>query len=140
MKKENVINTWLAHQAELKELSVDHLTLLGSVARDEAWPDSDVDLLATFAEAKALSLLTVIGFQRKISELLDCPVDLGNATAVMPRLKPPLSLTWTESSKRDPKLWLGDMLDGIQEIEDATHQVEAETFVNNHRLIRVFRA
>jgi predicted nucleotidyltransferase len=36
MKKENVINTWLAHQAELKELSVDHLTLLGSVARDEA--------------------------------------------------------------------------------------------------------
>jgi uncharacterized protein with HEPN domain len=38
------------------------------------------------------------------------------------------------SSKRDPKLWLGEILDSIQEIEDATCQVEAETFVNNHIL------
>lgn len=38
------------------------------------------------------------------------------------------------SSKRDPKLWLGEILDSIQEIEDATCQVEAETFVNNRLL------
>ena len=88
MKKENVINTLVAHQAELKELGVEHLTLFGSVARDEAGPGSDVDLLAAFDETKALSLLTVVGIQRKISELLGCPVDLGNATAVKPRLKP----------------------------------------------------
>ena len=88
MKKENVINTLLAHKGELKELGVEHLTLFGSVARDEAGPDSDVDLLATFDEAKALSLLTVVGIQRKLSKLLGCPVDLGNATAVKPRLKP----------------------------------------------------
>ena len=36
------------------------------------------------------------------------------------------------SSKRDPTIWLGDILDSIQEIEDATHQVEAESFVINH--------
>ncbi len=39
------------------------------------------------------------------------------------------------SSKRDPKLWLGDILDSIQEIEDATRQVDAGTFVNNRLLI-----
>ena len=39
------------------------------------------------------------------------------------------------SSKRDPKLWLEDILDSILEIEDATHQIEAETFVNNGLLI-----
>lgn len=39
------------------------------------------------------------------------------------------------SSKRDPKLWLEDILDSILEIEDATHQIEAETFVNNRVLI-----
>lgn len=88
MKKKNVINTLLAHKAELQELGVDHLTLFGSVARDEGGIESDVDLLATFDETKALSLLTVVGIQRKISELLGCPVDLGNATAVKPRLKP----------------------------------------------------
>ena len=38
------------------------------------------------------------------------------------------------SSKRDPKLWLGDILESIQEIEDATHQVDAGTFVNNRLL------
>lgn len=39
------------------------------------------------------------------------------------------------SSKRDPKIWLEDILDSIREIEDATHQIDAETFVNNRLLI-----
>ena len=43
MKKEHVINTLLAHQVELKELGVNHLALFGSVARDEADPESDMD-------------------------------------------------------------------------------------------------
>ena len=88
MDKQTVISTLLAHQIELQELGVDHLTLFGSVARDEAGVDSDVDLLATFNKAKALSLLKVIAIQRKISEILGCPVDLGSKTAVKPRLKP----------------------------------------------------
>jgi len=88
MDKRTVISTLLAHQIELQGLGIDHLTLFGSVARDEADADSDVDLLATFNKAKALSLLKVIAIQRKISEILGCPVDLGSLTAVKPRLKP----------------------------------------------------
>ncbi len=88
MDKQTVISTLLAHQTELQELGIDHLTLFGSVARDEAGANSDVDLLATFNKAKALSLLKVVGIQRKIAEILGCPVDLGSATAVKPRLKP----------------------------------------------------
>jgi hypothetical protein len=34
------------------------------------------------------SLLKVVAIQRKISEILGCPVDLGSRTAVKPRLKP----------------------------------------------------
>jgi hypothetical protein len=88
MDKQTVISTLLAHQTELQELGIDHLTLFGSVARDEAGTDSDVDLLATFNKAKALSLLKVVAIQRKISEILGCPVDLESTTAVKPRLKP----------------------------------------------------
>ncbi|GJL56498.1 MAG: hypothetical protein NPIRA02_36300 [Nitrospirales bacterium] len=88
MDKQTAISTLLAHKAELKELGIDYLTLFGSVARDEAGPDSDVDLLATFDKAKAISLLNVVGIQRKISEILDCSVDLGSATAVKSRLRP----------------------------------------------------
>ena len=88
MNKSMVIQILLDHQAELKELGVEHLTLFGSVARDEAGPDSDVDLLAVFTQDKSLSLLKVVGIQRTISDLVGCPVDLSETGCVKPRLKP----------------------------------------------------
>ena len=88
MDKQTVIETLKMHQAELQELGVDHLVLFGSVARDESGPDSDVDLLATFNKSKALSLLKVVGIQRKISEMLGCRVDLGEKGFVKPRVQP----------------------------------------------------
>ena len=39
------------------------------------------------------------------------------------------------SSKRDPRIWIGDILDCIQEIEDTIHNVEAVNFLQNHVLI-----
>lgn len=39
------------------------------------------------------------------------------------------------SSKRDPKVWIGDILDSIQEIEDTIRNVEAGNFLENHILI-----
>ena len=88
MDKERVLKTLRDHERELKALGVEHLTLFGSVARDEADPDSDVDLLATFNKAKRLSLLKVVAIQRKMSDLLGCSVDLGELACVKPRLKP----------------------------------------------------
>jgi len=51
-------------------------------------PESDVDLVATFTKSKSLSLLKVIGIERKISELLGRPVDLGETCAIKPYIKP----------------------------------------------------
>ncbi|MFM7408024.1 MAG: nucleotidyltransferase family protein [Cuspidothrix sp.] len=39
------------HQQELKDLGVRSLELFGSVARNEAHSDSDVDLLAELSES-----------------------------------------------------------------------------------------
>ena len=39
------------------------------------------------------------------------------------------------SSKRDPKIWIGDILDSIQEIEDTVSNVEVVNFCENHVLI-----
>ncbi len=88
MDSQKVISTLQAHQKELKELGIEHLALFGSVARGEMSPDSDVDLLATFIKSKPLSLLKVIGIERKISEILGRPVDLGEASVVKPHVKP----------------------------------------------------
>ncbi|MEP1057222.1 nucleotidyltransferase family protein [Phormidium sp. FACHB-592] len=43
MKRDEVLSLVAAHQEELKQLGVKSLDLFGSVARDEARPESDVD-------------------------------------------------------------------------------------------------
>ncbi len=60
MKRDQVLAIVNAHQAELHNLGVKSLELFGSVARDEAHPDSDVDFLVEFAiEASLFDLFRV---------------------------------------------------------------------------------
>lgn len=58
------------------------LDLFGSVLRDDFRPDSDVDVLATFAPDAAWSLLDHAGMEAELSALLGRPVDLVNRRAV----------------------------------------------------------
>jgi len=39
------------------------------------------------------------------------------------------------SSNRDPKLWIEDILNSIQEIEDTLHHIEEAKFLDNHTLV-----
>jgi predicted nucleotidyltransferase len=45
MDKDRILATLRQHEAELKAAGIMHLSLFGSVVRDEATPQSDVDLL-----------------------------------------------------------------------------------------------
>ncbi len=63
------------------------LSLFGSIARDDAGPVSDVDLLAAFDEAHRLSLLDVIHIQNHIGSLLGAPVDLIEEGTLKPRVQ-----------------------------------------------------
>jgi uncharacterized protein len=76
MTREAVIAALHAHEAELRAAGVLRLSLFGSTARGEARPDSDVDLLATFDDARPLSLLDVIRIENWIADLLGQAVDL----------------------------------------------------------------
>jgi uncharacterized protein len=49
LKRSQVINRLQAHRAELQSLGVKSLAVFGSVARDTASINSDVDLLVEFA-------------------------------------------------------------------------------------------
>jgi predicted nucleotidyltransferase len=76
MKKDDVIQTLRAHQAEFsRKYHVKTLSLFGSVARDEAGADSDVDLLVEFSQP--VGLFQFIGFKQRLEALLGGPVDLG---------------------------------------------------------------
>jgi predicted nucleotidyltransferase len=76
MNRDAVIAALRAHEPELKAAGVVRLSLFGSTARDEARPDSDIDLLAAFDEAVPLSLLDVIRIENQLADLLGQPVDL----------------------------------------------------------------
>lgn len=68
------------HQAELKAMGVKSLALFGSVARDEAKPDSDVDFLVEFDDRS----IDLFGFSRVrlyLQDILGCSVDMGSEGA-----------------------------------------------------------
>ncbi len=66
-----------AHPSELKALGVLSLEIFGSVARGDAGPGSDVDLLVEFDRPIGLFL----------EQLLGCRVDLVMRDAVKPQLR-----------------------------------------------------
>jgi predicted nucleotidyltransferase len=87
MNRDAVITALRAHEAELKAAGVVRLSLFGSTARDAAGPESDIDLLATFDEARPLSLLDVIRIENQLADLLGQPVDLIEEGTLKPRVR-----------------------------------------------------
>ena len=74
-----------AHRTEIAIHGVKSLALFGSVARDEAGPESDIDLLVEFS--RPVGLLQFIDLKQYLEGLLGCPVDLGTPNSLKPRLK-----------------------------------------------------
>ena len=74
--REHVIAKLRAHERQLKDAGIVRLSLLGSTARGDAGPDSDVDLLAAFDHTRRISLLDIVGMELDLTEMLGCKVDL----------------------------------------------------------------
>lgn len=76
MKRSDALKKLKAQRQELKvRYGIGSLYLFGSVARDEADADSDVDLLVEFQ--KPVGLFEFIELQQTLEDLLGCKVDLG---------------------------------------------------------------
>lgn len=88
MKRDEVLSLVAAHEEELKQLGVKSLDLFGSVARDEAHPESDVDFLVEFN--RAVGLLQFIRIRHYLEDVLGRSVDLGTATALRQHLREPV--------------------------------------------------
>jgi len=68
----------------LQSYGASRIGIFGSYARDEAGPDSDLDLLVDFTDRK--SLLTLVRIKRELSEALGIQVDLLTEAAISPHL------------------------------------------------------
>ncbi len=86
MRRSEALALLRAHQADLNGFGLKSLALFGSVARDEAGPESDLDLLVEF-EGPA-NFDRYMGLKVFLEDLLACRVDLVMRTALKPRMRP----------------------------------------------------
>lgn len=85
MRRDDMLRFLAAQRAELQRFGVKSLALFGSVARDEAEEDSDVDILVEFDKPPGFSQFMDLKFF--LEDLLSCRVDLVTPRALKPRLK-----------------------------------------------------
>ena len=73
---DHVVERLRKHQNELKAAGLKHLFLFGSVARNEAGADSDVDLYFEKNRDAVLGLIEIGKLQERIEEILGVKTDL----------------------------------------------------------------
>jgi len=85
--RERTIDRLRAAEPEIRRLGVRRLALFGSVARGEARPSSDVDLLVEFAPGQK-SFDRFMALSDLLERLLSCPVELVTLEALSPFIGP----------------------------------------------------
>ncbi|MGK7906053.1 MAG: nucleotidyltransferase family protein [Synechococcus sp.] len=76
MKKKQVIAILRKHEAHIRQIGATGLYLFGSTARDEAGPDSDIDLFFDYAPDRPFSLYNLVDIKEFVSSLFNTPVDI----------------------------------------------------------------
>jgi predicted nucleotidyltransferase len=87
MDRETVIRVLKDHADEIRARGASALYLFGSTVRDEAAPDSDVDLFVDKRDPRTFSLITLIGLKHFLEDMLGADVDLVTREGLHPRLR-----------------------------------------------------
>jgi predicted nucleotidyltransferase len=76
-----------AHQAELHQLGVLHASVFGSVARGQARPESDIDVLVELDSDRPIGVFQYARLKLYIGELLGGASDVVNRRKLKPLLR-----------------------------------------------------
>jgi predicted nucleotidyltransferase len=89
MTSQEAIAVLVRHRADLEARGVRHAALFGSVARGEARPDSDLDILIELDPDAKLDIFDYAGIRRYIAELFATgSVDVVDRAALRPHVRP----------------------------------------------------
>ncbi len=86
MGREDVVRRLATHKETLAGMGVRSLSLFGSVARDEATAESDVDILVDFGEPASFDAYMDLKFY--LEGLLGARVDLVTERGLKPGVRP----------------------------------------------------
>lgn len=84
MKRSETLQKLANHRDELTRMDVKTLAVFGSVARDEARPDSDADIMVEFQGPATFNGYMDLKFF--LEDLLGSPVDLVTRKSIRPKL------------------------------------------------------
>ena len=88
MKRDDAIAALRRHQGELRAAGVGGLFLFGSLARDEARGDSDIDVFFDLERPQGFTLFNLVALQQRLQDILGAKVDLMTRQALHPRRRP----------------------------------------------------
>ncbi len=88
MNKRTVIAVLNQHRAELERQGVRHVALFGSLSRDTARTDSDIDIMIELHPAILMGVFEYVGLKDYIASLFDGPVDVVDRDALKPYVRP----------------------------------------------------
>jgi predicted nucleotidyltransferase len=86
MERDVAVAMLKEHEAELRQLGVRHLYLFGSTARDDARPDSDVDLFFDHERGR-LGLFQLMDVKECAAEILGRKTDIMTRGSLHPVLR-----------------------------------------------------
>jgi len=90
MRRDDIIATLRASEQDLRARGVRHAALFGSVARDTAGPQSDIDIMIDIDRATVRDVYTYVGLAQHIAGLFPADkVDVINQNALKPGIRKP---------------------------------------------------
>jgi hypothetical protein len=88
MDREQVIATLPAHEQELRHRGVLHAALFGSLARGDAKPTSDIDILIEIEQDAPVGVFEYVGITQYLADLFPGRVDVANRSSLKPIVRP----------------------------------------------------
>jgi uncharacterized protein len=129
MRREEALRILAEHKNELTGFGVKSLSLFGSVARDDAGPHSDVDVLVEFD--RPVGIFEFLDVQEYLEEILGRRVDLATPDSLHPRLRDRI-LANEPLPRREWKFRIEDVLDCIASVQEYTRGMDFERFGSDH--------
>lgn len=87
MTRDQALSILRANRAEIESFGVRSIALFGSVARDEATADSDIDILVEFKPEERVGIFRFLDLKQYSESILGRSVDLVTRAALRPELR-----------------------------------------------------